>query len=90
METVRQRVSSMEASLRKLGRQEAKYSDELDAALSQYAELQQQTADLDATELDTARRSIRQKLRQSRAQQDKWHHAKGHSQESVDKSNIKM
>ena len=56
---VKQRVSSMETSLDKLDQQEGKYTAELDAALAQYAELQQQAVDMDATELDTVRRSIR-------------------------------
>ena len=56
---VRRRVASLEFSLEKLQQQEAKYAAELDAALTQYAELQQQAADMDATELNAARQIIR-------------------------------
>ena len=47
------------SSLETLNQQEKKYTAELDAALAQYAELQQQAADMDAMELDTARHAIR-------------------------------
>ena len=56
---VKQRVASMESSLDKLNRQEEKYTAELDAALAQYAELQQQVSNMDAMELNTVRQSIR-------------------------------
>ena len=49
----------MESSLEKLDQQERKYTDKLEVALAEYAELQQQAADLDAAELDAARQSIR-------------------------------
>ena len=39
--------------------EEKKYTVDLDMALAQYAELQQQAADMDTTELDTARHAIR-------------------------------
>ena len=42
-----------------LDQQEEKYATELDAALAQYIELQQQTADMDAMELDMACQIIR-------------------------------
>ena len=56
---VKRRVASMESSLDKLNQQEGKYTAELNNALTQYAELQQQTADMDATELNSARQPIR-------------------------------
>ena len=59
MGEIKQHVASMESSLETLNRKEKKYTAELDAALAQYAELQQQAADMDAIELDTACHSIR-------------------------------
>ena len=56
---VKQRVFSMESSLDKLDQQAGKYTAELDVTLAQYAELQQQAADIDTVELDTARQVIR-------------------------------
>ena len=56
---VRRRVASLEFSLEELQQQEIKYAAELDAALAQYAELQQQAADVDATELNAVRQVIR-------------------------------
>ena len=56
---VKQRMASMESSLEKLDQQETKYTDELEAALVQYGELQQQATDMDAMELDTIRQAIR-------------------------------
>ena len=56
---VKQRVAFMESSLDKLDQQEGKYTAELNNVLAQYAELQQQTADADPMELDTARQAIR-------------------------------
>ena len=56
---VKQRITSMENSLGKLDHQEIKYTSELEAALAQYTELQQQTVDMDALELDTACHAIR-------------------------------
>ncbi len=58
MAEVRKHVADLEASLQKLDRQEEKYSAELDAALAQYAELNAQTADMDAAELTAARQVI--------------------------------
>ena len=49
----------MESSLETLNRQEEKYTAELDAALAQYAGLQQQAADMDTSELEAARQMIR-------------------------------
>ena len=59
MGEIKQHVASMESSLETLNRKEKKYTAELDAALAQYAELQQQAADMDAIELDTACHAIR-------------------------------
>ena len=56
---VKRRVASMESSLDKLNQQEGKYTAELDAALTQYAEMQQQAAEIDTGELKTARQSFR-------------------------------
>ncbi len=59
MGEIKQHVASMESSLETLNRKEKKYTAELDAALAQYAELQQQSADMDAIELDTTCHAIR-------------------------------
>ena len=59
MTAVKQRVTSMESSLKKLDQQETKYTDELNAALVQYGELQQWATDIDTIELDAARQAIR-------------------------------
>ena len=59
MTEVKQHVASMESAIEKLDQQEKKYTAELSAALAQYAELQQQTTDIDTMELDTARQAIR-------------------------------
>ena len=59
MDEIKQHVASMESSLETLNRQEEKYTAELDVALAQYAELQQQAADMDAMEVDAARHAIR-------------------------------
>ena len=59
MDDIKQHIASMESSLETLNQQEKKYTAELDAALAQYTELQQQAADTDAIELDTACHAIR-------------------------------
>lgn len=59
MDEIKQHIASMESSIETLSQQEEKYTAALDAALAQYTELQQQSADMDAMELDTARHSIR-------------------------------
>ncbi|ANU48016.1 mobilization protein [Enterocloster clostridioformis] len=56
---VKRRITSLENSLNKLNQQEAKYIDELEAALAQYAEMQQQVVDMDAMELEATRQAIR-------------------------------
>ena len=58
-ETFRKDIATMEAGLKKLEAQEQKYSDELDKALSEYAELKAQAVDFDPVELYAARRDIR-------------------------------
>ena len=59
MDKIKQHIASMESSLETLNQQEKIYTAELDAALAQYTELQQQAADTDAIELDTACHAIR-------------------------------
>ncbi len=59
MKEVQARVTSMETSLQKLEQAEARFSSELATALTQYRELTEQTADIDADELDAARFAIR-------------------------------
>lgn len=59
MTEVKQRIAAMESSLEKLDQQGIKYNQELDMALIQYAELRQQAENMDATELDTVRQSVR-------------------------------
>ena len=59
MIAVKQNIVSMESSLEKLNQQEDKYIAELDEALAQYTELQQRASDMDTTELETARQTIR-------------------------------
>lgn len=68
MVEVKQRVTSMESSLKKLNQQEIKYADELNAAMVQYAELQQQATDMDTVELDTVRQAIRPSKEREAAQ----------------------
>lgn len=76
METVKQKVSSMEASLQKLNQQEAEYTDELHAALAQFGELRRQAADVDVAELDAARQAIRPEKEQAVVQNLKSTHGK--------------
>ena len=59
MAEIKKRIVSMESSLEKLDQQEVKYTDELEVALAQYTELQQQAADMDVLELDTTCHAIR-------------------------------
>ena len=63
----------MESSLETLNRKEKKYTAELDAALAQYAELQQQAADMDAIELDkNYTKRIEQYFRRSTSDYQKY------------------
>lgn len=57
---VKKEIATLESALQKLSEQEAKYSAELDDALKQYAELKEQTADMDAAELMDARLAVRE------------------------------
>ena len=52
-------ISSMEASLKKLDEQEAKYSVELDTALTEYADLCDQAEDFDPVDLYEAKQALR-------------------------------
>ena len=56
---LKQRITFMENSLGKLDQQEIKYASELESALAQYTELQQEAADMDVLELDTTCHAIR-------------------------------
>lgn len=53
------KISTMEAGLKRLERQEQKYTAELDSALKEYAELQEQAAEFDPDELMSERLAIR-------------------------------
>lgn len=55
----RKEIRTLEDGLKKLEASEAKYTVELDNALKQYAELQEQTAEFDPIELYEARQEIR-------------------------------
>lgn len=55
----RKEIRTLEDGLKKLEASEAKYAAELDNALKQYAELQEQTAEFDPVELYEARQEIR-------------------------------
>lgn len=59
MGEIKQHIASMESSLETLNQQEKIYTAELDTALAQYTELQQQAADMVAMELDAACHVIR-------------------------------
>ena len=54
----RKEIRTLEDGLKKLEASEAKYAAELDNALKQYAELQEQTAEFDPVELYEARQEI--------------------------------
>ena len=69
--TVKKELSSLDSSLRKLSEQETKYSEELDDALKQYTELQEQAADFDAAELMDARLAVREGKERSAVDQVK-------------------
>ena len=57
--TIKKDIASVEAGLSKLEQQEKKYSSELDAALSEYAALKEQSTDFDPTELYAQRIALR-------------------------------
>lgn len=56
---VKKEIAAMEAALKKLDKQEYKYSAELESVLQQYRELQAQAVDYDSEELLEARLELR-------------------------------
>ena len=58
-------ISTMEATLKKLSQQEEKYTAELNDALRQYADLNEQAAEFDPEELQDARRALRPAMERS-------------------------
>ncbi len=76
MDEIKQHIASMESSLETLNQQEKKYTAELDAALAQYTELQQQAADMDAMELEATRHAIRPGKERETAQRLRAAHGK--------------
>ena len=62
---VRKRVANLEKSLERLAQQEGKYSNELNVALKQYAELQEQAKKENAEELANQRAALRPEKDQS-------------------------
>ncbi len=59
VDVIRKDIFTMEAGLKRLEQQEQKYTAELDNALKEYAELQEQAAELDPDELMSERLAIR-------------------------------
>ena len=59
VQAVRNRISFLEATLQKVERRESKYTAELEVALAQYRELQEQAKDMDADALETVRQAVR-------------------------------
>ena len=59
VDVIRKDISTMEAGLKRLEQQEQKYTAELDNALKEYAELQEQAAEFDPDELMSERLAIR-------------------------------
>lgn len=59
VDVIRKDISTMEAGLKRLEQQEQKYTAELDNALKEYAELQEQAAVFDPDELMNERLAIR-------------------------------
>ncbi len=57
-DTLKKEIRTLEDGLKKLEASEAKYAAELDNALKQYAELQEQAAEFDPVELYKARQAI--------------------------------
>lgn len=57
--TIKKDIAAAEAVLSKLEQQETKYASELEAALSEYASLKEQSADFDPTELYAQRTAFR-------------------------------
>ena len=63
--TVKKDISTLEAALKKLAQQEEKYTDELNDALRQYADLKEQAAEFDPEELQDARCALRPAMERS-------------------------
>lgn len=68
IDVIRKDISTMEAGLKRLEQQEQKYTAELDIALKEYAELQEQAAKFDSDELMDERLAIRSGKERSAAQ----------------------
>lgn len=64
----RKEIRTLEDGLKKIETSETKYAAELENALKQYAELQEQTADFDPVELYEARQIIRSEYEHRAAQ----------------------
>lgn len=62
---MQKKVAVMEGTLEKIEVQETKYTTELDEALKRYAELKEQAAGLDASELMDARLAVREEKERS-------------------------
>ena len=62
---VKKDISAVEAALKKLSQQEEKYTAELNDALRQYADLNEQAAEFDPEELQDARRALRPAMERS-------------------------
>ena len=69
VQAVRNRISFLEATLQKVEHRESKYAAELEAALAQYRELQEQAKGVNADALDAARQSIRPDMEREAYQQ---------------------
>ena len=63
--TVKKDISMLEAALKKLAQHEEKYTDELNDALRQYADLKEQAAEFDPEELQDARCALRPAMERS-------------------------
>ena len=59
MNEIKQRVDSMEASLKNLENADARFSANLESALAEYRELQEKATDMDVTALADARAELR-------------------------------
>lgn len=59
VDVIRKDIATMETGLKRLEQQEQKYTAELESALKEYAELQEQAAEFDSGELMSERLAIR-------------------------------
>ena len=59
IDVIRKDIATMEAGLKRLEQQEQKYTAELDNALKEYAELNEQAAEFDADDLMRERLAVR-------------------------------